>query len=181
MTDLARCQIDDGRSDLQRLTSAELLVIGDVWKRHRREISARFGGTSMLPTIEPHAELLIRCADEVNPNDVIAFVHADQLVVHRAVILGHDRSWIATRGDANALPDPFLVDRSSVIGTVVKIRRDGQLADLPAPPRTIGRWLALTPYRLAALFGPVTLRRMIGLTRRLRSIGQVGGTPGEST
>ncbi len=115
------------------LSDVELAAVTSVWTAKRRELTASFGGTSMLPTIVPGERLLLHCGVEPLVGDVAAYVLHDQVVVHRIVALSREEGWFLAWGDANALPDPpFRHDQ--LIGTVSGVERL-----IAAPPRSVWR------------------------------------------
>ena len=127
------------------LSGAQLAAVAALWARTGREVTARFGGSSMEPTIAAGAEVVLRCGRAAAPGDVIAYVHGDQVVVHRLEVVRADV--LLTRGDARVAPDPPLPADTAIVGTVAL---PGQVS-LPAPPRSAARALALAACR-AALF-----------------------------
>jgi hypothetical protein len=106
----------------------ELAAVAALWKRTGREVTASFGGISMLPSIAPGAPLVILCRDEAEPGDVIVFLHRGTIVVHR--LLERREGWLLTRGDANAIPDQP-VARTAMIGRVVAMVSDAGRAGVP--------------------------------------------------
>jgi hypothetical protein len=152
-----------------QLSGAELRAVAAIWRRQQREVTARFRGVSMEPTIPSGSELVLRCGGALAVSDVLAFVARNQLVVHRVVGLAADGGWILTCGDACRIPDPVLEDPGALVGRVIALRRDGASIDVPAPPRTAGRrfWqgLCLLALRLdrrlgtGLVLGLVLLRR----------------------
>jgi hypothetical protein len=126
------------REPLPLLSSRELVALGAIWKRQGRVLTARFGGNSMRPAINPLDEVVLDCS-RCDPaiGQVIARVHADRLLVHRVVAAAADGRWLLTRGDANVRPDPPLFARSEIIATVVAIREDGRNHSVPPAPRSV--------------------------------------------
>ena len=125
--------------DPLQLDGAELRAVAAIWRRQQREVTARFRGVSMEPTIPSGSELRLRCGGPVAVHDVLAFVARDQLVVHRVVGLAADGTWTLTCGDACRIPDPVLRDPDALIGRVIALRRGTAFVDVPRPPRTAGR------------------------------------------
>ena len=157
---------------LAELSGADLRAVAELWKRGGREIVARFGGTSMQPTIPPGAEVLLRCGEEARVGDVIAFVADDRPIVHRIVAAAPDQGLVLTCGDALVVPDPPITDRGRIIGRVVSVRRDGDMIPVPAPADRLARRLRLLamsgllrlgPGPARAVIGAVTLQRRWGL------------------
>ncbi|MEY4323459.1 MAG: hypothetical protein RL410_1240 [Actinomycetota bacterium] len=76
---------------------------------------------SMSPSIH-RGDLVVIVNKHPQSNDVALFRHGDQLVVHRLVRLNSENQWI-TRGDANAVDDPWRVAASDVKGAVKYVIR----------------------------------------------------------
>lgn len=134
-------------NDLPGYSAEELRGVAVLWKKAKRELPVRFGGNSMRPTIAPGDEVLLQCTDDVSVGDVIVFVYLDRVVVHRLVARG------VTRGDAHTVPDRPL-GGAPIIGKIVGVA---------APPRSIGRSVALAVVRFASLFGARPVALAIGL------------------
>jgi hypothetical protein len=100
-----------------------------MWRAQRREITAAFGGTSMLPTIGPGEEVRIQCGTPPKTGDVILFVRDGRPILHRVVAMTARDVW--TRGDANILPDGPL-PHGEVVGVAVTIERGGSSQPLVA-------------------------------------------------
>jgi len=128
---------------VEGLGGQELRAIASLWQRTGREVLARFGGSSMEPTIPPGAEVLLRCGGAPCRGDVIAFVRDDRVILHRVVGLSAREDWVLTRGDAHALPDVPLRNPEDFVGRVSAVRKGGELLPVPPPPRSPARWLAL--------------------------------------
>jgi signal peptidase I len=139
------------------LTSEELVAVAALWKRTGREVITHFTGTSMQPTIADREAVTLRCADDVSIGDVVAYVYGDRVVVHRIVAIWSDR--FVTRGDANVLPDPKLLERSDIIGKVV----------LAAPVALPFTWVASLMLTLstfvARIAGNRATLRLLGVLR----------------
>jgi hypothetical protein len=131
--------------------------VAAIWRRQQREVTARFRGVSMEPSIPSGSELRLRCGGPLAVDDVLAFVARDQLVVHRVVGLADGGEWILTCGDACRIPDPVLRDPETLVGRVVALRRGAAFVEVPGPPRTLGRrcWqgLCVTALRLDPRLG----------------------------
>jgi hypothetical protein len=158
-----------GGGEPEHLPAAELLAVGALWKQAGRELVVSFGGTSMLPTIPPGAEVLLRCGEDAAPGEVIAFIDGGQVVVHRILARSAEAGWILTCGDASSIPDPPFRDLGRIVGRVLLVRRGDEMVALPGPPPGSLRQRAL---RGLCLF---TLRRsdsagraLIVALRRLR-------------
>lgn len=156
-------------------TAAEWPAIASLWKKTGRELVARFGGTSMEPTISPEAELLLRCGDQAEPGDVIAVLIHDQVVVHRVEARG--RGFILTRGDAQILPDVPVRDPAAVIGRVVGIRQGEGWREPDAPPRSWARAVVRSVFASIASVSPPAAAVALGalLALRRRFVALLGG------
>jgi len=97
----------------------QLVAVGALWNRSRREITTSFEGTSMLPAIAPGQPVTLVCDSEVAEGDVILVVQGGVPTLHRAVMV--TRPWILCRGDANLIPDAPIRDRSLIVGRVVSV------------------------------------------------------------
>ena len=124
---------------LEGWTAERLDGAGRIWKKEGRELTARFSGTSMHPTIPDGAEVRVLCGEEVRAGDVVVCQEGRRILVHRAVaILGS--GWVLTRGDATAVPD-LPVPASSVLGRITGlVTREGDLAVPKAPDTAARRW-----------------------------------------
>lgn len=122
---------------LEGLEGERLAAVADIWRRDRRLLSARFGGSSMLPAISPGAELTVACGDPVVVGDVAVLIVDGRVVVHRVGAVFQAQGRILTRGDATALPD-LPVPLSSVVGRVAGLRAAG--ASGPVPPAPESAW-----------------------------------------
>ena len=123
--------------------SAERLdAAASLWKKERRELTARFSGTSMQPVIPPGTEVRVRCGAEVREGDVAVCQEGNRILVHRVIAVSRGSGWILTRGDATAVPD-LPVRTSSVLGRVIGLVTAQGERDLPEPPDTLARRLAL--------------------------------------
>lgn len=124
------------------LNDLELAAVTSVWAAGQRELTAAFGGTSMLPSIAPGERLVVLCGTEPSVGDVIAYLAVDKVVVHRMVAKSIDESWLVAWGDANAFPDaPF--KREKLIGTVATIERAGSVMVVPSLPSSLKRRVML--------------------------------------
>jgi hypothetical protein len=170
---------EDPAAEIKSLDGENLAAVASLWKRTGRELRARFGGSSMEPTLPPGTEVLLRCGQGGAPGDVIAFVAEGRLVVHRVVAAARDGSWTLTRGDARALPDPPIVDAEAVLGHVAGAWTGETLVDLPpsrdspAQRLSLRFWRALL--RTSPRAGGAALRSAHTATRLLRSLPRVFG------
>jgi signal peptidase I len=144
-------------SEPVELSAALLRGVAALWKKTNRQMSVRFGGNSMRPTIAPGQEVLMRCTDDVSVGDVIVYVYLDQVVVHRLIARG--KQWLLTRGDAHTIPDPPLEDASAIVGKII---------DVASPPRSVLRSIASIVTKTAGVFGPRAIRASIAVMRALR-------------
>jgi len=159
-----------------------LAAVASLWRKTGRELRARFGGSSMLPALAPGTEVLLRCGEAGGPGDVIAFLAAGRLVVHRVVARAPDGAWTLTRGDARVLPDVPIRDPDAILGRVAGVWRDGALEGLPAAFDSLSRRLALRLVCAALRASPgaatTALRSLHTATRLVRSVGlKLGGSP----
>jgi Peptidase S24-like len=155
-----------GRVEDDSLTG-QLEAVAALWKREKRELRVRFGGASMMPTIAPGSEVLLRCGLGPAPGEIAAFMLGNRLIVHRVIARSPAGTWVLTRGDASAIPDPPIRE-TAVIGTVVRVwHGDRFVAPLP-PPASPGRRLALSVSLLGLGVTPLVGRRVIALLWFLR-------------
>lgn len=163
----------DSSSEIEGLSGDALRAVASLWKRTRRELSARFGGSSMLPTIPPDGLVQLRCGDPPALHEIVAYVYGDQLVVHRVVGFSASRGWLLTRGDAHAIPDLPLADAGALVGRVVKVLREGAWQDPPGPPRSWQRSVALALCLAALRLHPALARLLIRCLRFLRRLARL--------
>jgi hypothetical protein len=152
----------------------ELAAAAALWKKSGRELWARFGGSSMEPTVPPGSELLLRCGDQGAIGDVVAFLSGGQMIVHRIVARSGARGWVLTRGDARVLPDPPIRDPESILGRVVGIRQGARFTELPSPYPSLFRRATLSPLLLALHASPAAggamIRLLLSARRRAASL-----------
>jgi Peptidase S24-like len=91
---------------------------------------ARFGGTSMRPSIAPGQAVVVRWGERAHIGDVAVFQRADALTVHR-VVAEHE-GFLLTWGDGNIIPDDPVDASKQVLGVVVALDRDGERRPVPA-------------------------------------------------
>lgn len=116
------------------LDAETLRAVGDLWKRQRHVVEARFAGDSMRPTIAPDDEVRIECGADAAIGNIILFTYAGRVILHRLIDVLPD-GWFWTRGDGNAIAD-FPVAATSVIGRVTAIHRaEGWIDPSPDGPR----------------------------------------------
>lgn len=96
--------------------------------RTGHEVRIRVAGSSMVPTLWPGDELLVRALGLAEPSlgDLLLFVHDGRLCTHRLIsqVEGSGAARLITRGDAALRCDP---PKSSeeILGSVVSVFRDG--------------------------------------------------------
>lgn len=170
MEGLAWRRIDAaGAAEIEGLSGDTLRTVAALWKQSGCEVTARFGGRSMEPSIVSGGEVLLRCGASPRLGDVVAFVHADQVVVHRVVALSAGRRWwLLTRGDAHVIPDLPLREPEALVGTVARIRRGSELVEPPPPPRSRARGLALAVCLAGLRIHPALGAPLVRLLRFLR-------------
>lgn len=168
---------DDPR--IEALQGESLAAVASLWRRTGRELRARFGGSSMEPTLPPGTEVLLRCGERGSPGDVIAFVAEGRLVVHRVVALARDGTWTLTRGDARVLPDAPIRDPEAILGRVAGVWRRDSLQDLPPGRDSLARRCVLrlccALLRASPGAGAGALRSVHTATRLLRTLPRVLG------
>ena len=151
---------------LPRLTARELAAAIALWGAQHREFVARFGGTSMSPTIAPEQAVLVRCGQHPAVGDIAIFQRGETVNVHR-VVAANGR-WLLTWGDANLVPDDPVDSSRQLLGIVAAIERDGAMGPVPPPPpRPWKRALLRLVSRADASGYPrvVLLRRLVALGR----------------
>jgi hypothetical protein len=153
--------------DFESLRGGRLEAIAAIWRRERRQLAARFGGVSMEPTIAPSAEVLLQCGVHPGPGEIAAFTVANRILVHRVMARSPAGTWLLTRGDANAIPDPPISD-IALIGTVVRVRHGDQFVEPPGPPTSRGRRVTLALCLLGLRANPRVGRHLIQLLWFLR-------------
>jgi len=141
------------------LSNEELVAAAALWKRTGRELVTRFTGTSMQPTIADGAAVRLVCADDVSIGDVVAYVYGDRVIVHRIVAIWAGR--LVTRGDANVLPDPKLLESKDIIGKVVP-----GASVWPPVSRVASLVLAFSTF-IARIAGNRATLRLLGVLRSM--------------
>ncbi len=105
-------------------------------------------GRSMNPTFTD-LDLLAYASPggPVRPGDVIAFRRpdGDRVIVHRVV--STEGTALRTQGDGNALPDPFVVERSWVIGVIRSRQRNRATVPVQRGRRGLARFRYLRERR----------------------------------
>lgn len=154
------------------LGMAELSAVAQLWKRERRELLCRFGGTSMSPAIAHQAEVRLLCgAPSVARGDVVAFLDEGRVIVHR-VVAALPGGGLLTRGDARLLPDRPLQDAGQVMGRVEAVRHGEHFVEVPTVRGSIAQALVLWALVRALRLSPAAGARLIDLLLRVRRRGQ---------
>jgi len=153
------------------LGDEELATVARLWKANRRELTCRFGGTSMMPAVPPQAEVRLRCGEKGGTGDVVAFLDEGRVMVHRIVALSPG-GWLLTRGDARLLPDHPIRDVAKVMGRVVAVRQGEAFVDLPPAPASFARALVLWPLVQLLHQNPVAGAGVIATLLRARRAAQ---------
>jgi signal peptidase I len=149
------------------LTSEELLAVAALWKKTSREFVTSFAGTSMQPTIPAGAAVTVRCGGDVAVGDVITYVWKDRPIVHRIVAVARGR--FLTRGDAEVLPDPVLLERDAIVGKVLRVCRDGAWIAPAFPSRSaVASMIAHLCALVSTIAGPRVGVRLIYSLRLVR-------------
>jgi hypothetical protein len=128
---------------LEGLDGERLAAVAGIWRRDRKRLSARFGGSSMRPAIPAGALLLVACGDPVAAGDVAVLVVDGRVVVHRVAAVFEARGCLVTRGDATALPD-LPSPLSSVVGRIEAIQSARGAAPVPPAPESASRSAVLS-------------------------------------
>jgi hypothetical protein len=144
------------------LSGEALAAVAQIWKRERRTLSARFGGSSMRPTLPPGAELTFVCGEAVAAGDVAVMLHRGRILVHRVVACSERGGFLRTRGDGTWLLDPAIALKDA-IGRVVGVREGDRVVPPAAAPNSAWRRAhAAFTFRLLERAAPVG-RAMIAL------------------
>lgn len=167
-----------------------MAAVAGIWRRDRRRLSARFGGSSMLPAIPPGAQLLVACGDPIAAGDVAVLVVDGRVVVHRVAAVFEAQGRIVTRGDATALPD-LPAPLSSVVGRVAGLQAAAGAGPVPPAPESASRNAVLSVSLWLLARWPAAGRAFVGglwILRRwlvaypaaaLRKLRRVGAVPVE--
>jgi hypothetical protein len=152
------------------LTASELGAVAALWSSSRRELVARFGGTSMRPSIAPGQAVVVRCGEWPRIGDVAVFQRGDVLTVHRVV--AEQEGFLLTWGDRNVVPDDPVDASRHLLGVVVALQHDGAWRPVPPAPdrrwrRALLRFLLPESERVPGRFGrrAVRLRLLAGALR----------------
>jgi hypothetical protein len=133
----------------------------------QRTVESTVRGPSMGASLPDGARIRIRLRRMATctPGEVVAFLIGERLVVHRVVsAVAEDRreDFVLTRGDARIVPDPP-VPKSSVLGVVEAVERDGLWESPPPRPAWVGPHGAAAELASSALV--LLARRTPRLTR----------------
>jgi hypothetical protein len=140
----------------------ELAAAARLWKKTGRDLKARFGGSSMRPSLAPDSEVVVRCGSSAAVGDIVAYLADGRLVLHRVEAVSARDGTLLTRGDALWLPDLPVRDPESVLGVVSAVGRDGRFAPPPPAPRTTIRRLSVWPFRAALAVSPRAAAVLLG-------------------
>lgn len=148
--------------EVDGLTGARLEAIAAIWKRERRQLVARFSGSSMEPTIPAGAEVLLQCGVVPAVGEIALVIFGDHIVVHRVIARpSTPGAWVLTRGDASALPDKATPEEA-VIGIIRRVKLGARFVEPSLPPTSLGRRLALATCLLGLRVTLPTGQRLIG-------------------
>jgi hypothetical protein len=158
----------------------ELAAAARLWRKTGRELKARFGGSSMQPSVAPGSEVVLRCGAAASVGDIVAYLADGRLVLHRVeAVSARDRT-LLTRGDALWLPDLPVRDLETVLGVVSAVGRDGGFAPPPPAPQGMARRVSVWPFRAAHAVSPrataALLRPLLWSRRVFISAGRVAGS-----
>lgn len=96
----------------------------DLWKSKGKESVLKTTGLSMVPTIEPDDEILLRhtALDEIKRGDLVTFKVGPEVVTHRVIkrIEKNGRVSLLQKGDSG--PRCFPLPAECVVGKVAEIR-----------------------------------------------------------
>lgn len=124
------------------LTAEALAAVAQTWKKQGRTLTARFGGSSMEPTLPPGVELSFACGSKVEVGDIAVLLHRGQVLVHRVVARCEPLHLVLTRGDGTWVPDPPTAE-DHVVGRVLKVRRGSEWMAPPPGPSSAWRRLVV--------------------------------------
>lgn len=138
-----------------------------AWEIARRSgsVRLRLTGSSMMPAILPHDEVLVRSCviDELACGDVVLFVANGRFFAHR--VRGRLAGGLVTQGDSLPAADP-IVPAASVVGRVERVLRRGRVVGRGEAPSAVLRVFAGAFRRwagLARLVSAMALLRARGL------------------
>lgn len=116
----------------------------------------------MEPTIPAGAEVCVSCGARPAVGEVGLLVLAGRPVVHRVVARGPAGSWVLTRGDATAVPDPPVAE-ADLVGRVVSVRRSERHEPTAAAPGSTARRVVLALAVAVLRRSPSAGRRFVGV------------------
>jgi signal peptidase I len=120
------------------------------------QLRLRVTGSSMLPAVRPHDELLIRhCGiDKAAQDDIVLFIRHRRLFAHRVV--SRSAAHLVTQGDGLAEPDPP-VAAHELLGKVSRVIRRGRIIGHGSKPGWPAR-MAAALFRRSAMAGRLFTR-----------------------
>jgi hypothetical protein len=124
------------------LTAEALAAVAETWKMQGRNLTARFGGSSMEPTLPAGVELSFACGTRVEVGDIAVLLNRGKVVVHRVVARCEPLRLVLTRGDGTWVPDPP-TGEDQVVGRVVQVRRGDDWIAPPSGPSSAWRRLVV--------------------------------------
>jgi hypothetical protein len=155
----------------------ELAAAARLWRKTGRELKARFGGSSMQPSLAPDSEVVVRCGAPASVGDIVAYLADGRLVLHRVEAVSARDGTLLTRGDALWLPDLPVRDPETVLGVVSAVGRDEGLAPPPPAPQGTARRVSVWPFRAVLAVSPraaaALLRPLVWSRRLLVSAGRL--------
>lgn len=140
----------------------ELAAAARLWKKTGRELKARFGGSSMQPSLDPGSEVVLRCGAPVLVGDIVAYLADGRVVLHRVEAVSPRDGALLTRGDARWLPDLPVRDPETVLGVVTAVDRGEGLTPPPPAPPSAARTLFVWPFRTALSASPGAVAAALG-------------------
>lgn len=155
---------------MEALSAERLVSVAALWRSTGRVLTTSFQGVSMLPTIAPGQQVVLRCDADIKPGDIVAVLRGQELLVHRLVAVSPSRRWWLFKGDANRFCDIPVTSAGAILGRIEKIERDGAFVAVPPQPRARGaRLLTAGTATLVRLSPPagVLLLRAVTTARRL--------------
>ena len=146
---------------------SRIALIRDVLRRFG-EATIRVTGSSMLPSVWPGDELVIRgwLMRETRTGDIAVFTREGRLFAHRVV--AREGPYLVTRGDSVPTRDEP-VSEAELLGVAVSVVRGGQRQGLPAGLGISGSLVAALTCRSA--FASRALQRGRMMLGRLRVSG----------
>jgi hypothetical protein len=160
-----------------------LLSVASDFRDRQPVFESAIRGSSMAPTIPPHARLQLRVVGHPHcrAGDVVYYLADDGYVVHRVVYRarrGAGRGYLLTCGDNRLAPDPPVpIDR--VLGVVLSVQTaDGWRP--PGPPnirrfsKRVIRAVSLAAAVAALRLSPAAARRLARLLLELEDLGRAG-------